>query len=68
MSDSLYNGNNITLFSPRRLGKTGLIHHFFFKNKNKNINTVYLDILGTESLDQFIRQFANSLVYSHTST
>lgn len=29
MLSSLYNGRNITLISPRRLGKTGLILHAF---------------------------------------
>ena len=29
LAGALSNGRNVTLISPRRVGKTGLIHHFF---------------------------------------
>ena len=29
LAGALENGRNVTLISPRRVGKTGLIHHFF---------------------------------------
>ncbi|MBI2967651.1 MAG: ATP-binding protein [Bacteroidetes bacterium] len=64
LEESLLNGRNITLFSPRRLGKTGLIHHFFYRIREKKINSVYVDIFGTENLSQFIRQFANAAIRS----
>lgn len=32
MIEALYNGLNITLISPRRMGKTGLIRHFFLQS------------------------------------
>ena len=31
----LINGNHVALISPRRMGKTGLIHHCFAQPKNK---------------------------------
>ena len=47
----LLNGNNITLISPRRMGKSGLINHVFSQQAiTKNFATVYIDILQTSSL------------------
>lgn len=60
LNDSLSNGRNITLFSPRRMGKTGLIHHFFHTIDNKNTIPIYIDIFGTENLNGFINQLANA--------
>ena len=51
LSQNLTNGNNVTLFSPRRMGKTGLIHHVFnkLKERDPDILTVYVDLMPTES-------------------
>jgi len=39
------NGVDTTLISPRRMGKTGLILHFFdHYKKNKNVECLYVDI------------------------
>lgn len=37
---TLYNGRNITLISPRRLGKTGLIWNVFHKIKSENKDAI----------------------------
>ncbi|HZY80449.1 MAG TPA: ATP-binding protein, partial [Cyclobacteriaceae bacterium] len=39
---ALRNGRNITLYAPRRIGKTALIHHVF--HHLPNWNCVYLDL------------------------
>lgn len=50
----LTNGNNVVLISPRRLGKTGLIHHCFnFPEIKDNYTTIFVDILQTTSLQEF---------------
>ena len=60
---ALKNGRNITLLSIRRMGKTGLIKNVFHQLKRqKNLKLIYLDILKTESLNDFIRIFANELL------
>ena len=43
---ALTNDRNITLISPRRIGKTGLIHHVFhhFGKTDKNSRCFYMDI------------------------
>lgn len=54
---ALRNGGNVTLTSPRRMGKTGLIRHSFrrLKEEDPSIVTVYADLLSTESLADFAR-------------
>ena len=51
---SLTNGNNLVLISPRRMGKTGLIHYCYDKEPIcGNYHTVFIDILHTTSLREF---------------
>lgn len=60
---ALANGRNITIFSIRRLGKTGLIEHVFNKLKSvKKNNLFYIDILPTTNLSSFINLFASVLL------
>ena len=35
MLNAIENGRHITLFSPRRMGKTGLIRHLFYQSCEK---------------------------------
>lgn len=51
----LTNGNNMALISPRRLGKTDLIHHCFAQpNVAKKYYTFIIDIYATNSLADFV--------------
>lgn len=48
------NGNNLVLISPRRMGKTGLIHHCYdYKLTDEEYYTFFIDILHTTSLQEF---------------
>lgn len=62
--EALYNGRNITLIAPRRMGKTGLIHHVFYqlKEQKSDVVTLYMDIYTTQSLGDFVRLFANTVL------
>ena len=62
--EALYNGRNITLIAPRRMGKTGLIHHVFYqlKEQKSDVVTLYMDIYSTQSLGDFVRLFANTVL------
>lgn len=62
--DGLNNGRNITLIAPRRMGKTGLIHHAFYylKEREPDVVTLYMDIYSTQSLEHFVRLFANTVL------
>lgn len=51
----LTNGNNVLLISPRRMGKTELIYHCFDLPAIKgHYITVFVDIMQTTSLNEFI--------------
>ena len=59
---SLTNGNNLVLISPRRMGKTGLIHYCYDKEPIcGNYHTVFIDILHTTSLREFTFLFGKSI-------
>ena len=62
--DALYNGRNLTLMSPRRMGKTGLISHAFYRlsERNADIKTFYLDIYSTQNFQDFVKLFANTVL------
>jgi AAA+ ATPase superfamily predicted ATPase len=50
------NGINTTLISPRRIGKTGLIFHFFnFLSRQTDLPAIYMDIYAARSLNDFIK-------------
>lgn len=55
----LRNGRNVTLISPRRIGKTGLIKNTFYRLReaDKNAVCLYLDIYATKNLRDFVEQF-----------
>lgn len=55
----LRNGRNVTLISPRRIGKTGLIKNTFYhlKEEEKDAVCLYLDIFATKNLHDFVEQF-----------
>ena len=54
----LKNGRNITLISPRRIGKTGLIKNTFYHLKEEENDAIclYLDIFATKNLNDFVEQ------------
>lgn len=62
----LQNGSNVTLISPRRYGKTGLIYRIFdeIKQQKNNITTCYVDIYATETLEDFIKVFSEAVIAS----
>ena len=60
---TIKNGRHLTLFSPRRMGKTGLIRHvFYIGEKNKNFIPVYLDIMATTCLKDFSEMFGKAVL------
>ncbi|MFR3695809.1 MAG: AAA family ATPase [Alistipes ihumii] len=64
MIQALYNGRNVTLIAPRRMGKTGLVKHVFYKLREQepDIVTFYMDIYSTQALGDFIRLFASTVL------
>jgi len=61
---ALDNRRNVTLLAERRIGKTGLIHHFFNSLKDEPVATLYVDIFATQNLMEFTRRFAAAVIGS----
>jgi len=63
MLSAIKNGRHLTLFSPRRMGKTGLIRHLFYNaDRKREFITVYLDIMATTSLREFTEIFGRAVL------
>ena len=58
----IHNGRNTALIAPRRLGKTGLIHHLFAQDEIKEqYYSFFVDIYATSSLSEFTYLFGNTI-------
>ncbi len=61
--DLTVNGNNIALISPRRVGKTDLIHHCLSQPRIKDhYYTFYIDIYATTSIRDFVNVFGRAIL------
>ena len=59
----LTNENNVALISPRRLGKTDLLHHCFTQPEiQESYYTFIIDIYATTSMRDFINVFGKSVL------
>jgi AAA+ ATPase superfamily predicted ATPase len=62
LSKLMLGGVHVAMFAIRRVGKTGLIQHVFYPYQNNSkIACVYLDILPTKNLSDFINQLVTSV-------
>lgn len=61
---ALRNERNVTLVSPRRMGKTGLIHHVFNKmeTEDKECKCFYIDIFATKNIEQFVQTLGSAVI------
>lgn len=61
---ALDNGRNLTLISPRKIGKTGLINHTFhqIKKENKDAICIYVDIFSTKNLQEFVETLCKAVI------
>ena len=64
MVSALKNGRNITLLSPRKIGKTGLIKHAFNRISTTENDTIciYVDIFSTQNLHDFVQVLGTAVV------
>ena len=59
----IINGRNVALISPRRLGKSGLIHHTFALSQIKeNFTPIYIDIYATKNLAEFAKVLSEGIM------
>ena len=64
MVSAIENGRDVTLISPRRMGKTGLVRHTFhsMEERGENVISLYMDIFATRDLSDFIRLLAATVL------
>lgn len=60
--EALENERNVTLISPRRMGKTGLIKNVFYLMQQSDATAAcfYMDIFATQNLHDFVSLFAKA--------
>jgi hypothetical protein len=58
---NVQNGSNTTLISPRKMGKSGLIFRFF-DELPAEIQSIYVDIYASRSLNDFIKLLAEAIL------
>lgn len=55
MAKHIENGRNIFFTAPRRMGKTGLIRHYFAQQETRdNYYTFFIDLYGTKSFSELV--------------
>jgi len=59
LKNFIENSQNVLLYSHRRYGKTSLIFKVF--SKLKNVSGVYVDLFGTTTVDDFIKNFLRGI-------
>ena len=63
LTDLLTNEHNVALISPRRIGKTDLLHHCFEQQRVKdNYHTFIIDIYATNSVRDFVNVFGKAIM------
>lgn len=62
--NALHNERSITLVAPRRMGKTGLIHHVFnqIEKTQPDVRCFYVDIYPTKNLQQMVKAMARVIL------
>ena len=59
---NITNGVNTTIYSIRRMGKTGVILHTFNELAITRLHCIYVDIYATQNLKEFTDQLANGIL------
>ena len=63
ITEMLTNENNMALISPRRIGKTELIHHCFAQPViQKDYYTFIIDIYSTNSVSDLVNMFGKAII------
>lgn len=68
LKENFINGRNTLVHSPRRLGKSALIRHLFHHlKKEKQVETLFIDLFATQSMEDFIKTFAEKILQKYHS-
>lgn len=68
LENNLSNGLNTLVHSPRRLGKSAMIKHLFFKlEQEQDFETIYVDLFATNNAQDLIRNLAERILEKYHS-
>ncbi len=68
LNENVINGRNTLLHSPRRLGKSAVIRHFFHDLERKGqVETLFVDLFATQRMDGLIKLFAEKILEKYHS-
>lgn len=59
---ALQNGRNVTLYSIRRMGKTGLIKRAFEEARQQGVYCFYVDLLSSHCLNDLVSRLATEVL------
>lgn len=68
IKQTLAGGNNITLFAPRRFGKSSLVKKALGELEKDGYNTVYLDLMSVYSQETFITNYSRAIANSQKAS
>ena len=68
IKQTLAGGNNITLYAPRRYGKSSLVNKALKELANEGFVTVYLDFMSVYSRETFINTYAKVITKSQSAS
>lgn len=61
LKNAIDNGNNITLFAGRRIGKTGLIKHLFYQLDKEKYLPIYADVYHASKVEDFVNILTSAI-------
>ena len=63
LAREIENGNNVALIATRRMGKSGLIEHYFdLPEIQKQYYTFFIDIYNTQSLRELVQKISREIL------
>ena len=63
LAHEIKNGNNVALIATRRMGKSGLIEHYFSQlNIQDQYYTFFIDIYNTQSLRELVQKLSREIL------
>lgn len=63
LQQEIANGNNVALVATRRMGKSGLIHHYFSQPIiQEQYYTFFIDIYDTQSLRELLQKLSREIL------
>ncbi len=66
IKNTLVSGNNITLYAPRRYGKSSLVHKALGELEKQGYICVYVDMMAVYSRETFVQSYAKAIAKQHS--